>query len=131
MRIEKNGVMAIEFTPIHKKTGEFLQMEPYQIHDSDKWKCPSCGMEILAGFGQQPWAVEGMSWIETPAPGERIKITFRDMLRRVVASPQQTYVSYTDFSQEDQDLITKMLSNERIMVILNVEDNKDEGEKTC
>ena len=27
---------------------------PYQLWSCDKWKCPSCGMEVLFGFGNSP-----------------------------------------------------------------------------
>lgn len=126
MRIEKNGVQAIEFTPIHTKEGKFLRLEPYQVHDSDKWKCPCCKIEILAGFGQQAWAVEGMSWIETPVPGDSRKVTFRDMLSRVITSPRQTYVNYTDFSKEDQATIEKLLEK-GVMTIIKVEKEPEDA----
>jgi hypothetical protein len=44
-KIEKNGMSAIEM----------VRGEPYEMSSADKWKCPGCGMEILAGFGLAPW----------------------------------------------------------------------------
>ena len=42
--IEKNGIIAQENAPFG----------PYKIWETDKWKCPECEYEVLAGFGQQP-----------------------------------------------------------------------------
>lgn len=44
-KIEKNGISAIET----------VRGKPYEMSDADKWKCPKCGIEILAGFGAAPW----------------------------------------------------------------------------
>lgn len=44
MKPEKNGV----------KWVTMADFGPYQIWDSDKWKCRKCGIEILSGFGQRP-----------------------------------------------------------------------------
>ncbi len=41
---EKNGVKWVSYAPFG----------PYQIWDSDKWKCRNCGIEILSGFGNGP-----------------------------------------------------------------------------
>ena len=46
LRPETNGVGVIE-------TASF---GPYKIWDADLWKCPGCGIEIVAGFGQRPIA---------------------------------------------------------------------------
>lgn len=27
---------------------------PYELYDADLWKCPSCGMEVVGGFGIGP-----------------------------------------------------------------------------
>ncbi len=43
MKIERNGV----------KWVSYANFGPYQIWDSDKWKCSSCGLEVLVGFGQR------------------------------------------------------------------------------
>jgi hypothetical protein len=120
-RIEKNGVEAIEFTPTHTKEGKFLRLQPYQIHSTDKWKCPGCGIEVLAGFGQNPWAAEWMKWKETPAPGEERELDFTDMLRRVITSNKITHVNYTDFSQEDQTAIENLIEEGKVTVILATE----------
>jgi len=124
-RIEKNGVDAIEFTPVHKMTGEFLQMEPYQVHSTDKWKCPGCGIEVLAGFGQNPWAKEGFTWKVDTKPGVEKEIDFRGMLQALINDPKRSHINYTDFSQKDQEMIEEMLSNERVNIILNVRENED------
>ena len=29
---------------------------PYEIWSGDKWKCPTCGTEIVVGFGFKPMA---------------------------------------------------------------------------
>ncbi len=44
MRPEQNGVGCLDMA----------DFGPYKLWDSDKWKCPSCGYEILSGFGQGP-----------------------------------------------------------------------------
>jgi len=44
MRPERNGVKYVEYA----------DFGPYKIWDSDKWICPECGLEILAGFGYKP-----------------------------------------------------------------------------
>jgi len=28
--------------------------EPYKVWHADTWKCPGCGTEIVAGFGNRP-----------------------------------------------------------------------------
>jgi hypothetical protein len=43
---EKNGVKVIELMN-HNQS-------PYKIWDTDKWKCPICGIEVIAGFAQAP-----------------------------------------------------------------------------
>ena len=43
---ENNGVYVIEL---------FTKEEiPYKIWHADRWKCPICGKEIMAGYGQNP-----------------------------------------------------------------------------
>ena len=44
MKPEKNGVYFLEYA----------HFGPYKLWHSDKWKCPTCGYEILAGFGFSP-----------------------------------------------------------------------------
>lgn len=46
LRPETNGVGCLDMTGLG----------PYAVWDSDKWKCPVCGYEILVGFGQNPLA---------------------------------------------------------------------------
>lgn len=43
-RPERNGQDALEI----------VAGQPYRLWESDKWKCPSCGHEILTGFGRTP-----------------------------------------------------------------------------
>lgn len=42
MRPETNGVGLLDMA----------DFGPYQIWDADKYKCPTCGYEIVVGFGQ-------------------------------------------------------------------------------
>lgn len=44
MRPEKNDV----------HVEEYAGNGPYKIWSADLWKCPSCGIEIIAGFGFNP-----------------------------------------------------------------------------
>jgi len=41
---EKNGVGLVDMT----------RSDYYQLWRADLWKCPNCGLEIVAGFGQNP-----------------------------------------------------------------------------
>ncbi len=43
MKVKKNGVGFLEYT----ETG------PYKLTASDKWECPKCSFEILAGFAEE------------------------------------------------------------------------------
>jgi hypothetical protein len=130
LRIEKNGVNAIEFTPVHTKEGKFLQLEPYQVHDTDKWKCPTCGIEVLAGFGQQPWAIEGMTWKVDVKPGVQKDLDFPGMLQILIHDPKKVHVHYTDFGKEEQKAVEEMLTDDRVTVILNVRENKENASGT-
>ena len=42
------------------KTGRVLEMvsagRPYQLWSVDEFKCPTCGMRVLAGYGRAPMA---------------------------------------------------------------------------
>jgi hypothetical protein len=42
---EKNGFKVVEMA----------SFGPYQVWDSDKWKCPTCGIEVAAGFPIFPY----------------------------------------------------------------------------
>ena len=44
---EKNGVGVLDLNDNGK---------PYEVYDADLWKCPSCGMEVVGGFGNSPIA---------------------------------------------------------------------------
>jgi predicted RNA-binding Zn-ribbon protein involved in translation (DUF1610 family) len=44
LRIETNETLVIE-------TASF---GPYKVWNADTWKCPDCGVEIVAGFGDNP-----------------------------------------------------------------------------
>ena len=49
---EESGVGLLDmFNPSHKPGPQ-----PYQIWDSDLWKCPKCGYEVIFGFGNDPLA---------------------------------------------------------------------------
>ncbi len=59
LRPETNGTTVIE-------TAEF---GPYKVWDFDTWKCPGCGVEIVAGFNVQPmrqdhYAPDFAGWLE-------------------------------------------------------------------
>ena len=47
-KVEKNGVKVIEMMNQNK--------DMYKIWDTDKWKCPICKVEVIAGFGGMPLA---------------------------------------------------------------------------
>lgn len=44
----------VELTPEKNGIGllDMADFGPYKIWDTDLWKCPSCGYEIVVGFGQ-------------------------------------------------------------------------------
>jgi len=46
MRPKENGIRAVEMA----------DFGPYKIWMADLWKCPSCGIEIISGFGNKPEA---------------------------------------------------------------------------
>jgi transposase-like protein len=41
-RPETNGVGVLDLNE---------RGEPYELFDADLWKCPSCGFEVVGGFG--------------------------------------------------------------------------------
>lgn len=47
MSAEKNGVCFTTLLPDGKR---------YQLWSGDKWKCPTCGHEIISGVGHSPIA---------------------------------------------------------------------------
>jgi hypothetical protein len=48
LKIEKNGAIVVEM---------FMNnTEIYKLWESDIWKCPSCGFEIVTGFASNPFA---------------------------------------------------------------------------
>ena len=49
MHPEKNGFIVCECSV--KPIG------PYKVYDTDKWKCPMCGKEVVVGFGENAIAV--------------------------------------------------------------------------
>ena len=52
LRPETCGVGTLDmFNPSDKP-----EPQPYQMWDSDLYKCPKCGYEIMAGFGDNPIA---------------------------------------------------------------------------
>ncbi len=69
LRPEKNGTIVIEMA----------SFGPYKIWDADTWKCPKCGIEIVAGFGKVPiredhYAPDFPAWLERlKSKAERIE----------------------------------------------------------
>jgi DNA-directed RNA polymerase subunit RPC12/RpoP len=61
MRPEKNGVGCLDLA----------DFGPYKIWDSDLWKCPGCGYEILVGFGQKAVAEHFQAHFEQVITGYR------------------------------------------------------------
>jgi DNA-directed RNA polymerase subunit RPC12/RpoP len=47
MKIEQNGVTVEEQTE---------DGQPYKLWDADMYRCPSCGHEVISGFGRGPLA---------------------------------------------------------------------------
>lgn len=45
-KCEKNGVKVAEMFNKNQAV--------YKVWNADKWKCPMCGMEVVAGFANQP-----------------------------------------------------------------------------
>ncbi len=45
---EKNGVIVVEMFQRNTKI--------YKLWEADLWKCPVCGIEIVVGFAQYPYA---------------------------------------------------------------------------
>ena len=46
----------VELLPFHNGTivVEMASFGPYKVWNADAWKCPICGFEIIAGFGNNP-----------------------------------------------------------------------------
>jgi hypothetical protein len=60
LKPETNGTTVIE-------TASF---GVYKVWSADTWKCPGCGKEIVAGFGQEPlradhWADDFSNWVKS------------------------------------------------------------------
>lgn len=51
LKPERNGVWCVETVGQERRL--------YKVWHSDKWKCPSCGVEVLVGFGKNPILQEG------------------------------------------------------------------------
>ena len=47
-----------EFRPEQNRVGviETASFGPYKLWRADLWKCPSCGIEVVSGFGRKPVA---------------------------------------------------------------------------
>lgn len=48
---------------------EMASFGPYKVWDSDTWKCPGCGVEIVSGFSSKPiredhYAEDFSAWLE-------------------------------------------------------------------
>ena len=55
--------------------------EPYQLWSGDTWKCPGCGVEIIAGFGKEPVSKRfqpkfAAVMVAYSRPGERIEYVY-------------------------------------------------------
>ena len=63
---------------------EMASFGPYKVWNADTWKCPGCGFEIVAGFGQQPrrqdhYMDDFPAWLETvKAQAERVVYDFEE-----------------------------------------------------
>lgn len=47
LKPEENGVIVVEMFQQNK--------EIYRLWEADLWKCPICGVEVVLGFGNQPF----------------------------------------------------------------------------
>ncbi len=48
---------------------ETASFGPYKVWDADTWKCPGCGVEIVAGFADRPlrqdhYAKDFVPWLK-------------------------------------------------------------------
>ena len=48
---------------------ETASFGPYKVWNADTWKCPGCGVEVVAGFAKQPmrqdhYAPDFPSWLD-------------------------------------------------------------------
>lgn len=50
LRPEKNGVGVLDMY----RPSDSTEPQPYELFDADLWKCPSCGIEVVGGFGENP-----------------------------------------------------------------------------
>jgi hypothetical protein len=66
LRPELNGFKVVEMMSDDR---------PYKIWDSDKWKCPECGFEVVSGFGYN-------------AEKEHFETGFDTLLGKIEASPK-------------------------------------------
>jgi len=46
LKVEHSGTKVVEL--FQRNT------MPYKVWSADKWKCPKCGIEIIAGWGARP-----------------------------------------------------------------------------
>lgn len=51
LKIETNGVAVLDFFMNNSAA--------YSLTLGDKWKCPECGFEVIAGFGDNPISFHG------------------------------------------------------------------------
>lgn len=130
LRIEKNGVDSVEFIPIHStKTKKFIGYEIYRVWSSDKWKCPECDFEILAGFPHSPWAVNGVmiKTISRDHEGKRVEseIEFSQVIARCVL--RNVYECFTDWGHKDEKSLQEVIKDNKghIQIILNERSEED------
>jgi len=50
MLVERNGVVVCQWAPL----GLENTLVPYQLWKADLYRCPDCGRDTVAGFGQAP-----------------------------------------------------------------------------
>jgi predicted RNA-binding Zn-ribbon protein involved in translation (DUF1610 family) len=70
LRPETNGVRVAEM--FQRNT------QIYKIWDADKWKCPLCGFEVIAGFADKPL----MQHFEGDI--EKVVSTYKEMGREII-----------------------------------------------
>jgi hypothetical protein len=70
-RLETNGVKV-------KETFQAGQ-QVYRIWDADLWRCPRCGIQVVAGFGNRPLA-------------EHFEDNFKEVLARVEGGHDPVFI---------------------------------------
>lgn len=68
-KVSSNDVLVIE----HASFG------PYKVWNADLWKCPECGVEVVAGFAQIPLRADHYA-SDFPAWLGRIKAAYKHVI---------------------------------------------------